>query len=622
MDSELTNETIRLGFVRHRGRWACRGAGGIWWLAARAPVKVFELARGTCCVVGCDGEAHFADPEDLSRRDDALVATHRIEVDGIVWRATARWTLADDRLRWRYEFCPSSAPPGTHLLAVEFNALPDRWRTLTFPTGIGLFDGAAFAVFPVRQRPWWMRLGDECLHLNVHYPITYKPTLRSHGAEPIVLEGFVRVGRLSPEQLAAELRRELEPANEPRRDLADVRAAALEALRRSHAAARATGCFADGEGAFCDLVTPAGWQHQGSPTTFGVGFSCGFAGHAIAPLLDHARRHEAGEFEAMARRLAHWIASEAVQYPYGGYPGLCDVAAGERFDFMGEDVVYPHVTARVAQNVLAAAAHFGDERLGASGLRACDWLRSILAADGSMPWKLAGTTGAPDGHPPAQAAPVAMAAGAWAHAHRLTGDDSYLAAADGLIEWIDAQFIERAHFGGYITDDHPGNGFARWETPSVTPSTYVIDALLDLHAARPADRYVDAARRTAFVQLLWQWLWNPPGLGRRIAGSAQQAAVWEYTLKQTLGGENLYTTVNYLRLHEVTGEALWLDAARLGLFRAEDDQFDDPADARYGALSEGWNLNEDCDISTFEGVHANLLGVSYLVHAIDLHEGT
>ena len=59
MDFELTNDTIRLGFVRHRGRWACRGAGGIWWLAARGPVKVFELARGTCCVVGCDGQARF-----------------------------------------------------------------------------------------------------------------------------------------------------------------------------------------------------------------------------------------------------------------------------------------------------------------------------------------------------------------------------------------------------------------------------------------------------------------------------------------------------------------------------------------------------------------------------------
>ena len=145
------------------------------------------------------------------------------------------------------------------------------------------------------------------------------------------------------------------------------------------------------------MVTPAGWQHQGSASTFGLGFSCGFAGHAVAPLLEHARRGGADDAETIARRIANWAASDAVQYPYGAYPGLCDVATGERFDFMGEDVVYPHVTARVAQNVLAAADHFADERLRRSGLRACDWLRSILADDGSMPWKLAGTTGRPDG---------------------------------------------------------------------------------------------------------------------------------------------------------------------------------------------------------------------------------
>ena len=74
---------------------------------------------------------------------------------------------------------------------------------------------------------------------------------------------------------------------------------------------------------------------------------------------------------------------------------------------------------------------------------------------------------------------------------------------------------------------------------------------------------------------------------------------------------------NYQRLFDLTGDPRWQRAAWLGLSRAEDDQFYDPADPRHGALSEGIDINTWEDISFNKGdPHANYLGVPYLARAI------
>jgi hypothetical protein len=300
---------------------------------------------------------------------------------------------------------------------------------------------------------------------------------------------------------------------------------------------------------------------------FGIGFTCGFCGHAIRPLLEY---HEATGDESarqMARGIATYIARHA-QTDYGAYWDNWDAAAKRGFDFIGEDYVYPHTTAKIAENMLAAGVRFEDDAVLASGMGACDWLLSLQNDDGGLPWMLVGSTGAPVGVPN-EAVVMASAISAWVQACEVTDRKLYHNAARRLAEYVDERFIRQKHFAGYITDDHPGNGFNRWETPSSTAGSYAVDGLLDLYEHTKEGRWLDAALRAAHVQSLWQWLWEPDDrLQVRILGAAQQGSVWEYTLKQTLGGENLYMVWNYLRLWELTRDPFWRAAAELGLFRA------------------------------------------------------
>jgi len=74
---------------------------------------------------------------------------------------------------------------------------------------------------------------------------------------------------------------------------------------------------------------------------------------------------------------------------------------------------------------------------------------------------------------------------AWAQAFETTSDRRYLAAGKRLAGWAEREFVDRNHYGGFITDDlyapAPTNGFNRWETPSPTAICFLIDGFLEFH---------------------------------------------------------------------------------------------------------------------------------------------
>lgn len=612
----LSNGGLEAIWYLFRGRWQFYTAGGLFCESRAGRIKLVEMIESAYDVTGPDDKVHAGGVDSIEAEGDGLrLRLSRIETGDVTWQGSALWRFDGGSLTWRYELTPSRVVAEEYLVGVRFHLLPSRWRTVMLGPYAGYADEIAYAVQPARESLWWPRVSEERVIKNVHVPATLLPTMPAAGREKIVLAGVIYAGETGPRELVDRLWAHLDPQPLPiQRPLAETLAAALAALRTNAAAARATGHLAQDETAFLNIST--GQRGFLDRDVFGCGFTCAFSGHAVRPLLEYAGWSGDGEARGMALGIARYIARRT-QTPYGAYYDNWNNAASAGYDFIGEDYVYPSTTAKIAENILAAAEASGEKDLLDSGLKACDWLLAIQQEDGGLPWKLAGTSGGSDGTK-ASAVTAASALSAWVMAHRLTRQDKYLAAADRLVDWLEREFIQPRRLCGYITDDHPGNGLNRWETSSATPGSYAVDGLLDLYGHSGNPRCLDLALETAAIQLLWMWLWQPDhGFARRLLGSAQQASVWEYTQKQTLGNENLYMVWNYQRLYDLTGDPLWQRAAWLGLSRAEDDQFYAPGDPRHGALSEGTNLNTWEDISFNTGdPHANYLGVPYLVRAI------
>lgn len=617
---KLSKERLTIVWNKHRGEWQFHAGGGVFCKTGGRAIKLSEMMEGAYVITDPQGKEHPGGALSFSAEGESVRASlSPVTTGSLTWSGIARWSI-DERgwIVWRYEITPSAPPAEEYLVSVHLNMLPSRWRTNSLGSCVGYFGDLAYALHPTPSCLWWPRMQTEKMLRNVHVPVTIKPTRRVREGEVVVLEGILLADELSPRELNLALRSNLQPKPlPPNRPLEATLAAAFTALKNNVAGAKATGHLAEDEAAFLNLCSKkAGWLDR---EVFGAGFTCSFGGHAILPLLEYAQWSSDGEARDVARALATWIARH-VQTACGAFHDNFNMRTHEGFDFIGEDYVYPHTTAKIAENLLAAAEEFGNRDLLASGIKACDWLLSLQEDNGAIPWKLVASTGASDGTE-AQSVSAASSLSAWVRAHRSTEDPKYLEGCLRLADWVEEAFIRTHHFAGYITDDHPGNGWNRWETPSATPGSYAVDGLLDLHEHTREPRYLDLALEAAHIQLLWQWLWQPEdGLPRRILGSAQQASVWEYTLKQTLGGENLYMVWNYQRLYDLTGDELWRTAAEMGLYRAEDDQVYDPDDIRHGALSEGLDLNLGRDISfQAEDPHVNYLGVSYLVRTLVRH---
>lgn len=615
--AQLSYGSLTAVWYAFNGRWQFHNAGGIFCAAREGRFKLLEMITGAYEVTDPDGKVFSGTVAAVEEAEDGLrLRLGPVETGDVTWQGSALWRFEGDRLTWRYELTPSRVVAEEYRVSLRFHLLPSRWRTVMLGSYIGYVGATAYAIQPTRDSHWWPRVAAEQIIRNVHAPATLLPTARAAGKERVTLAGVILAGEYSPRELLDALWAHHDPQPLPtRRPLPETLAAALAALKTNAAAARATGHLAADETAFLNISTGKGGFLDRD--VFGCGFTCAFSGHAIRPLLEYAAQTGADETRGMALGIARYIARHT-QTPYGAYYDNWNNAIQGGYDFIGEDYVYPSTTAKIAENMLAAARESASDALLAdSGLRACDWLLTLQAQDGGLPWKLSGTSGESDGTD-AYAVTAASALSAWVMAHRLTGQPKYLAACARLADWLEREFIRPRRLCGYITDDHPGNGLNRWETSSSTPGSYAVDGLLDLYQVNGERRYLDLALETAAIQLLWMWLWQPDhGLPRRLLGTAQQGTVWEYTQRQTVGNENLYMVWNYQRLHALTRDPLWQRAAWLGLSRAEDDQFYQPGDARHGALSEGFDINTWEDISFNAGdPHANYLGVPYLIRAI------
>ncbi len=641
----VEGKSLRMTWTWFRDAYTARAGGGIWYEREGRWQKVAEHAEASCFLISDSGEEQSSSPIQGSFRKLGEVQevnlTHPpLTVAGVTWTIEERWRIGtgDNRLHWQFVYTPSGPVDDRCLLSTSFSVFPSVWRVHTLPSYCGFYDGIAFAIFPRPEDCWWMRIEGPRLvrHSyqqtiwdmgiqNVHYPFTYSPTkvVQAGHRQPVVLEGFFLVDQWGPERLVSEVRAPFtpEPASPPARPLPDVEDLAFEALERAFADAKESGFFAEDEGAFTDMVQSDGWKHQHDDAVFGAGFSCGYSGHALIPLLRYHQRTGNPKAKEMARQIANWLVRYA-QTPYGAYHNLIDMSGPWGFDFIAEDFVYPHTTAKIAINLAAAYQAFDTEAYKSSTVRACDWLLGLQREDGSLPWKVVGTTGGSDGTE-AYAAATAEVLAAWVAAWQLADDDRYLNAAQRLADWVIASFVEPCFFGGYITDDRPANGLGRWETPSSPAHSCVINGLASLYKATGIKRYLEAARQAGHAHLLWQWPWEPPEgcLQRRLRGTTQAAGGWNYTIEQTLGNELPDVIEGFLNLYDCTQEALWREAAEMALFCLPEQQFTDPNDLKYGTLWEGWNVNYDHEAPLKDADWSRGLigGTSALINVLEMY---
>ena len=638
----IESETLRVTWTWFRGAYTARAGGGIWHRGDGRWRKVAELADGSGLVHPAGGDEHWSDPVDAVCTKGGSVQEVRLTHPPLVaggrrWSIQERWRIGPetDRIHWQYVFTPAGDVAERCRLGVSFSVLPGTWRAQALPSYCGYLGDLCYAVYPTAGDPWWMRLaaprvirGDAVQPVwdhgirTVHYPMTYRPTKLADQDKPVVLEGTFLVGRHSPAELAHEVRgRFPDPPRPPERSWPRTADLAFSALQRSAADAQASGLFRDDETALTDMVMSDGWKHQHNQTTFGAGFSCGFAGHALLPLVRYFERTRREEARQLALRIARWLA-RCAQTSHGAYHNLVDMAGPHGFDFLGEDLVHPHITARMAVNMLAVHDVTGDRSIEASARKACEWMLGLQEPDGGLPWKAVGTTGTTDGTE-AYAAVTAEVISAWTAAARRENASRYLAAATRLGEWIASRFVNAHAYGGYITDDRPANGLNRWETPSSPAAGLVITGLTNLYRATAEDSFLEPAVRAGEYLLLWQWPWEfPPGCLRiRVRGLAQAAGAWNYTVEQTLGNELPEIIEGFLNLYDCTRDPRWLDAAEWALFRMPEQQFADPNDLKCGTVFEGWNINHDGEMpmETHDFSRGLISGTSVLMYVIERH---
>ncbi|MFH0797293.1 MAG: hypothetical protein V2A65_09640 [Candidatus Omnitrophota bacterium] len=637
---EIGNEQIRVSWTRLRGNLIARTGGGVFYREGREWMKVAELAEGDCTISSGTGDKSPNFPvsgrviakggEAVMRLEFPLVHTGTTD-----WRIEGEWRIisGENRVHWSYEFIPSwhleFTPSGPleqkFLLSVNFNVLPNVWRNLTVPSCCGYKEGdICYAVFPEKEDPFWMRLEDpEWVRNNVnsleimkykHYASSYKPSKYSKGLQKVRLAGWFLVDRIDPRMLHQTLWNYLKPVpNQAVRSLNETSKLAFDFLCRSFQEAVRTGYFVPGEGAFTDLATGYDWFHMYSPSTYGVGFSCGYAGGSIAFLLEYYRAKKDRRAQEMARSIANWVCRR-VQATYGGYHNMYDVILREGFEMAGEDYINPHTTGRIAANIFSAYKHFGAEEYKNSALNACDWLLKIQEQDGALPYRLVASTGEPDGVK-AYAATALQVASAWLAAYEITGKKHYLKSSRKLAEWVESRFLCRRIISGYFSYERPANGLSDWEVPSVSAPSFVIEALSNLYRVTDDRKYLNQAEEVGYLNSLWQWLWEFPegSLGKRVKGTCQAGYGMSYTIDQILGNELPNVIDGFLTLYELTGKKHWLQLAELGLPCLAEYQHSIPGQPMYGAICEGWSLTEDRFLPHPTGLAG---GTAYLLHVI------
>jgi hypothetical protein len=624
----LGNARLMIRWTELEGEYRAWNGGGIWYGPANRWMKLADMAEGDASLVewakvaGLSGQ--HLDPEEIPSalptqieiiknqpaEAEVELSGVSLKLSGVEWRVKSRWSIraGDNKFYWRYTFTPSKAPAEKVLLNVRFNVLPHRFKTVTLPSYCGFGEGVAYAVFPAKDDLWWMRLEGAKLIHNTLYPFSYKATKRAQGAEPVVIQGYFLAAPWSPRQLLQYLHRYFDPQpDEPSRSPRQIMEAAYDSTSRAFQAGVAQNLFPPDEGALIGVANEKGFFHYHmnySLTAFGVGFSLGWNGQALTPLMTYSQ--EAGDAKAkeMAVRIGNWLARHA-QTDYGAFHEIYDMKLNEGADFINDDLLYTHTTARNAAEMLGLYKATGDKLYLRSGLRACDWLLKIQEPNGAIQWKFVDSTGDVEG-PPSYAASSAEALTAWAEAYEITRRKVYLDAARRLADWAERAFVQNHVYGGFITDDRPSNGLNRWENPSPTAICFLIDGFLSLHRVTGEKRYLEIAEEAGEFWGLYQWLWEFPAgsLQYHVKGTTQASGGMNYCIDQTFGSELPLELETLLDLYEASRNPFWLKVFRMAFARLPDCQHRDRGSPLYGSVFEGWSLTKD---RVIPGLSGNML---------------
>lgn len=259
-------------------------------------------------------------------------------------------------------------------------------------------------------------------------------------------------------------------------------------------------------------------------------------GYIIPTFLEYARRFDAAPFRERALRMAHW--ETAVQMPEGA-------VQGGTIDFPPTPAVFN--TGQVLFGWTSAFQETGDEAHRAAARRAADFLVGALDPDGA--WRRHGSRFARGG------VHTYDARSAWglALAGTITSDPAHREGAMRNLDFALTQQRANGWFAHCCLDDE-----AR---PLLHTLAYAMEGCLEGGVLLEEPRYVQAARRAA--DSLLQRQRRDGSLAGRFDSEWRDAAGWS-----CLTGD-AQTSIVWLRLHELTGEPRYLEAAlRMNRFLA------------------------------------------------------
>ena len=261
----------------------------------------------------------------------------------------------------------------------------------------------------------------------------------------------------------------------------------------------------DGFGTFY-LTT--GWTSSYPETT----------GYIVPSLLKFAKYDQKSAFETIAKKALNWLLT--IQKPTGGWQG--GYVHQNR-----PEIVFN--TGQILRGLMAGYHHFNEQKYLDAAVKACRWLVSIQAENGSF-----------DQHVYLNRARVydSYVVAPMLEVYSAYADESFKTCAIKNIDWI---LREKQHGNGWFEDCD--NTVKRNAKPILHTISYTIDGILDCAIFLKNDKYLQAAKKPTDV-LLDQFLKSGKLNGRFdknwkgsesliTTGCAQISIIWEKLFKAT-----------------------------------------------------------------------------------------
>lgn len=245
-------------------------------------------------------------------------------------------------------------------------------------------------------------------------------------------------------------------------------------------------------------------------------------GYLIPTFYDYADVSGERHFREHAERMTRWLLT--LQFPDGAFPGG-----------FAEPPPSPSIfnSGQILQGLVRAWLETGSEAVRGAAIRCGDWLLAQQDADGK--WSRNTYRAAPHSY-------YTMVAWSLAYLARETGEARFAEGARRNVDWV-------------VSLQRPSGWFDGIALPTMFTHfvAYLIQGIVETAAHVGHDEGKAAASRAAWKLLRtfevtkrlpgsWRDDWTPEGRYACLTGNAQMACVW-------------------LRLHELTGDIRWLNAA-------------------------------------------------------------